>query len=519
MMRFIVFFNLFIEITKIKWREQVSSITLLHIVNHVLTARGRIQNHNRQVKKITNENSDNKDEIVDNNEEEEEEEGKTLKDQGYTRPTVLILLPTRDFCHSFVKRMLDLLNGNISDEYMERFENEYGPPPKESMMEQEEQERRRKKVIEEKGKAWQELFGDDVNDDDDFKIGIALSPKADSSKQQQDGKKDIPTGTNVKLYTNFYKSDIIVASPLGLKMSISSESNEGDIDFLSSIEIVLVDRSDVLMMQNWDHVNDILAKLNHLPKNNNDTDFSRVRNYFLTGQAAERRQLIICSEFLDPTIHSTFKRFAKSRSGIFKMRRRVRESEARIANIINPLRQIFQRVPCNGLSSQSDDRMKYFTEKLLPPILDQKQKHTMIYTPSYFDFVQIRNYFLKKELDFVSVTEYSRVSETSRGRARFLQGRKPLMLYTGRAHFFLRHKIKGVRHLIFFGLPEHAEFYSDLVNVINEGLDDSDIDSETVADCIALFTKYEAHSLERIVGTQQSSRMIKGEKSSFLFIS
>jgi U3 small nucleolar RNA-associated protein 25 len=95
------------------------------------------------------------------------------------------------------------------------------------------------------------------------------------------------------------------------------------------------------------------------------------------------------------------------------------------------------------------------------------------------------------------------------------------MLYTGRAHFFLRHKIKGIRHLIFFGLPEHPEFYADLVNVINEGLEkvDGDLNTDSTTSSLALFTKYEPHALERIVGTKQSNRMVKGDKSSFLFVS
>lgn len=45
--------------------------------------------------------------------------------------------------------------------------------------------------------------------------------------------------------------DIIVASPLGMKMQAEKE---GSTDLLSSLEVVVVDGVDVLMMQNWDHV-------------------------------------------------------------------------------------------------------------------------------------------------------------------------------------------------------------------------------------------------------------------------
>ena len=101
------------------------------------------------------------------------------------------------------------------------------------------------------------------------------------------------------------------------------------------------------------------------------------------------------------------------------------------------------------------------------------------------------------------------------------------MLYTGRAHFFMRHHIKGAKHLIMFGLPEHAEFYPELLNMLSwrpsltNSNDDEKVglDIATPASCLNIFTKYDAHSLERIVGTKHSDRMLKGEKSTYLFSS
>ena len=60
----------------------------------------------------------------------------------------------------------------------------------------------------------------------------------------------------VKLYSDFLQSDIVVASPIALATKLSEESDEegGLADFLSSIEIAIVDRADVQLMQNWAHV-------------------------------------------------------------------------------------------------------------------------------------------------------------------------------------------------------------------------------------------------------------------------
>lgn len=481
-------------------RDALNNLISLHLLNHILTSRGRVQRNNKRAKDMEENDAD-----VD---------GASLRDQGYTRPTVLVLLPTRGVCHSFISSMLGLLGDAATVENMDRFESEYGPEEaQEDEQDVDAVRRHRKKVLETKGKEWNELFGDEANNDDDFKIGLTFSPK--TVKETNSGKK---SGVGVKLYSDFYKSDIIVASPVALKMATdgAEESEDADTDYLSSIEICFVGSSDVLLMQNWDHVNSAFECLNQQPKNNNNTDFSRVREYLLAGQAKHWRQLIVCSKFTDPSILSTFKRNASSVAGMLKLKRRVPVNEASLVNVMVATKQVFQRVNCKSFASQGTERIEYFEQYVLPQILRSMQKHTMIYVPSYFEFIALRNLLMKKELDFASVTEYARATEVTRGRARFLQGRKPIMLYTGRAHFFSRHTIKGAKHLIFFGLPEHTEFYSDVVNMLNMGISD---DLHGGSSCLALFTKYEAHALERICGKQNGERMLKGEKSTFMFVS
>ena len=481
----------------------------------MLTSRIRIQRHNRQLKEIEN--------AVDNALGEPNEiDTDRFRDQGFTRPTVLVLLPTRGECHKFIHSLIRMTGAEKTNPHVERFDAEFGPT-KDGPDDDEDdanvdpnKELRRKAVLEKKGKDWNEFFGDDVNQDDDFKLGIALTPKAVKKNKKDSSSSNV----QVKLYTDFYKSDIIVASPLGLKMLLAPDEDgkEGDSDFLSSIEICLFQNADILMMQNWDHANDILSTLNEEPKKNNDTDFSRVRRYLLEGQGTQWRQLIISTDFVDPQIISAFKRFGKSVAGSVKLRRKISPEDAALAKVFVPMKQVFQRIPVVSFDQQTDARTQYFVKNILPEIQRHKQKHTMIYIPSYFDFVALRNIFLKREIAFVSVHEYSRHTEVSRGRARFLQGRKPIMLYTGRANFFHRHAIKGIRNLIFLGLPEHAQFYSDHVNLIQTANSlDEDGNSLAGSSCLTLFTRFEGHALERIVGSANSSRMIKSDKGTFMF--
>lgn len=72
-------------------------------------------------------------------------------------------------------------------------------------------EQQRSKILRDKGPGWNALFWNGVNDDD-FKIGLLF---------QKCNTKGVATSKNsvtrVILYSDFYHSDIIIASPLILK--------------------------------------------------------------------------------------------------------------------------------------------------------------------------------------------------------------------------------------------------------------------------------------------------------------
>jgi U3 small nucleolar RNA-associated protein 25 len=100
--------------------------------------------------------------------------------------------------------------------------------------------------------------------DDDFKLGISINNK------------------NIKLYAPFSNCDIILASPLGLKLVTGVKGEKtADYSFLTSLEVLVVDRASTINMQNWQTLKDILQLCNLMPKHqdvNNALD--TIRPYF-----------------------------------------------------------------------------------------------------------------------------------------------------------------------------------------------------------------------------------------------
>ena len=72
----------------------------------------------------------------------------------------------------------------------------------------------------------------DRAEEDDFRLGISVTKKG------------------LKLFTPFAAWDIIVTSLVGLRLAISAseEKKEKDFSFLSSVEVLVIDRAHALYM-------------------------------------------------------------------------------------------------------------------------------------------------------------------------------------------------------------------------------------------------------------------------------
>ena len=132
-----------------------------------------------------------------------------------------MLLPCRNSAHRLIRALLRLCpsarapRGRVDGE--ERFEAEFGPGGRA------ERAADRERLVAAGGEEHWERFEGNV--DDHFRVGLQLQPRY------------------ARLFAPFYAADVIVASPLGLRLIVKAEGDRGrEHDFLSSVEVLVVDQ-------------------------------------------------------------------------------------------------------------------------------------------------------------------------------------------------------------------------------------------------------------------------------------
>ncbi|XP_021098147.1 digestive organ expansion factor homolog isoform X7 [Heterocephalus glaber] len=378
--------------------EEIRRVYCLHALNHVLKANARVLSNNTRRRSQKPGLS--------------EDDG--FRDQGLTRPKVLMVVPFREAALRLVQLFISLFEGDSKKKVVvsnrKRFQSEYGSDPEERPPNLKRPE------------DYEAVFVGNI--DDHFRIGVAVLQRS------------------IRLYAPFYSSDILIASPLGLRTIIGGEGvKKRDCDFLSSIELLIIDQADIYLMQNWEHVLHLMDHMNLLPLDSHGVDFSRVRMWSLNNWARFYRQTLLFGALQDAQINSVFNRFCVNLEGQVAVRNV--PGPGSISHVLAQLPHVFQRMDPENLATAIDARFNFFVNKILPQYRDAIMSHTLIYVPSYFDYVRLRNYFKREELNFTHICEYTQKPAVSRARHFFLQGEKQFLLLTERFHFYKRKVAPG----------------------------------------------------------------------------
>ena len=443
--------------------EILRKLACLHAINHVFKTRDMVIKDNARLAR------------------EDAQEDVEYRDQGFTRPKILMILPTRNSCVKYVDIIMSLCEPE-QQENRKRFQETYasGEDPSQD-----------------KPEDFRDLFGG--NDDDMFRLGLKFTRKT------------------VKFFAQFYNSDIIFASPLGLRMALrADDSKKQDHDFLSSIEIVIFDQTDAMLMQNWEHVEYIFEHLNLQPQEAHGCDFSRVRTWYLDGNAKYLRQTILLSAFNFPSLNRLFTHQLLNVEGKVKYSQ---VEEGAMIDLNIPVKQSFSRFDSGTPIIEPNNRFKYFTTAIVPSLSKLSTlgagegKGVLIYLSTYADFVRVRNYLASSSetqaVSFGSISEYTSVKDVARARSHFLSGRHAVLLYTERAHHFRRYHLKGVKKVIMYGLPENPKFYKEIVEgYLGASIAAGKLETRS-ANVRALFSRLDILKLERIVGTGRHLSMLK----------
>ncbi|SCU88608.1 LADA_0E11122g1_1 [Lachancea dasiensis] len=457
--------DLLYEYSGYEQESEYRDLYALHVLNHVYKTRDRILKNNQRLQ----ENPDQE-----------------ILDQGFTRPKVLIVVPTRDTAHKVLTKIIEK-SGIDQVDKKGKFQDQFFQPSA---------------TIKHKPKSFQHVFQGNTNDF--FVLGVKFTRKA------------------IKLYSNFYQSDIIVCSPLGLQLILeNTDKKKRQDDFLSSIELLVIDQLHSIEFQNVLHLSSIFEHLNKIPQQQHDADFSRIRMWYINDQAKLLRQSLIFTRYSSPFANSLINGKCKNYAGRWKNHTLVSPDKSSLGQLGMRTRLIFQRFDLAGNSAidEPDYRFKYFCSVIVSNIVKSTgyEDGILLYIPDYTDFIRVRNYLREKtSILFGDINEYSEQRQLTANRALFDQGRTKVLLYTERLHHFRRYEIKGVKTVIFYKPPTNPEFFEETVRFLGKsaflGVADLNI---SVVRC--LYSKLDGLALERIVGTERAAVLTRGPNETYEF--
>jgi hypothetical protein len=164
------------------------------------------------------------------------------------------------------------------------------------------------------------------------------------------------------------RADVIIASPLGLKQLAHADGDEtrgygAALDCLSSVEVCYVLFASALAMQNWAHVGAALSFLNRVPTEPGETDFARVRPCYLDGLARALRQTVLLSEHASAEAAALMRTRCESVGGL--VRARCVRANGYLERVLSAsARIVLRRFDAISAAQAADARFEAFVEQV-----------------------------------------------------------------------------------------------------------------------------------------------------------
>ncbi|GAB6022102.1 hypothetical protein CHUAL_006245 [Chamberlinius hualienensis] len=443
-----------------EFNQKKINTVCLHLTQHVLRSRAKILHHNVKLKqqKLTSIEVE-------------------YRDQGLTRPKVLVMLPFRSSVMRYVNAICGIVGDSAVVMNKKRFYTSYSSKVDEEV---------EKKRLKRKPVDYQNVF--QGNTGEDFFLSLAIKKKF------------------VRLFAPLYSSDIIIASPMALKKRLTDGN-----DFLSSIEVLIMDQYDVMVMQNYLHIIDSIQEMNKLPKAEHGADIFRVRLWNVESEWAKcYRQTIAFASYASVEFDVISNRLCFNYAGIIKCSLINPENggpEGEICRVNVKLPHTFQRFYASTPQNDPKERLKFFEDVVFPQFKSILMNGTVIFVSYYWDYVYVRNFLRKNDVGFAQICEYHEPGKVAEARDKFFHRHRKFLLYTERTHFYNRYKIKGVKHLLFYQLPSNPIFYSEICNLA--GLPGKHRSTDIVSPtCSAIVSRFDHHRLSAIVGSDKATQIL-----------
>ncbi|ANQ07857.1 Uncharacterized protein PCOAH_00023000 [Plasmodium coatneyi] len=522
----------------------------IHLLTHLKKRRKRKKYIKKKIEKLEKEQQVEKDDVQVKEE---------LCDESFARPKILILCGFRHIAKEYTDLIIHML-APTEVKNKNRFINEYDVTAEEKKCIKDVFLKKRKPI------DYINLYRG--NNDDCFRLGIKL---LDDEKK-------------IQLYSPFYESDILISSPLGLEVIIKESHGEADekigmdsedssdqdgwgyeekgtsnrgkrnnrteggnkkkkknekkkkklyeYDFLSSIEILIIDQADIILMQNILTLKNVLNFVNKPLLRWGSANINRIPKYVINGYMKNYRQTIITSSILDTTFISLIQAATNYRGFVKLFMKggdaegenkqlidekdgpRTDENSGKLLNVDDPnlpcrtillsvrnhfhINQYFKKIECPNILQIEENIIQFFATNVIDILTNIKQ--LLIFLPTYIEYLRIYEILRKNEISFKGVNEYTNEKKIGKIQKLFKLGRINILLVTGRLVFYERCTFRGANHVIFFSPPKFIFMYYEMIKNLVPSSNSSSI---------CYYTKYHTYELERIVGQKLAMQLMR----------